>query len=66
MNSNNSHLISVIGLANTLGINKSLMFDDFAVFLTKPYTAEFQRIGTSRNLNQREFSELIGITPYYY
>ncbi len=66
---NNLHPIpydAAVGLANALEIDQSLLFDDFAVFLAKPYTKELCRIRMSQKLSQREFAELIGIAPSYY
>ncbi len=66
---NNLHPIpydAAVGLANALEIEKSLLFDEFAVFLAKPYTEELRRIRMSQKLSQRKFAELIGIAPSYY
>ncbi len=53
-------------MANALEIEKSLLFDEFAVFIAKPYIEELRRIRMSQKLSQREFAELIGIAPSYY
>ncbi len=66
---NNLHPIlydNAVKLANILEIDKSLLFDGFAVFFDKPYTEELKRIRAKLNLNQREFADLIGIAPSYY
>lgn len=59
------HDIAVL-LAKILGIDTSLLFDEFATFIAAPYTDELKRIRNEVNLNQREFAEMNGITSSYY
>lgn len=65
----NQHPIShdtAVLLADILGIDVSLLFDEFATFIATPYANKLKRIRSEMNLNQREFAEINGITPNYY
>lgn len=56
----------VIKLADVLEIEVSLFYDDFARFLSVPYTEALKSIRTALGLSQKAFAEQIGLSPSYY
>lgn len=53
-------------LAEELQISTSLLFDDFCVFISAPYTEVLHTIRTRYGLNQVDFAENAGISPSIY
>ena len=54
------------GLADVLDVNADLLYDDFALFLSTPYSEALKDIRTSIGMSQRAFAEHIGVIPSYY
>ncbi len=54
------------GLADVFDVNADLLYDDFAVFLSTPYSEALKDIRMSIGMSQREFAELIWVIPSYY
>lgn len=55
-----------VKLADVLGIEAFLLYDDFSRFLAVPYTEALKSVRTSLGLSQKAFAERIGIIPSYY
>lgn len=55
-----------IKLADVLEIEVSLLYDDFACFLSVPYAEALKSIRTALGLSQKDFAEQIGLAPSYY
>lgn len=55
-----------IKLADILGIEASLLYDDFARFLAIPYTEALKSVRTALGLSQKAFAEQMEIVPSYY
>ncbi len=55
-----------IRLAETLGIEPALLYDDFSSFLAVPYTKALKRLRTALGLSQKVFAQQMGIIPSYY
>lgn len=55
-----------VKLADVLGIEASLLYDDFSRFLAVPYTEALKSVRTSLGLSHKTFAERIGIIPSYY
>lgn len=53
-------------LADTLGIEATLLYDDFSRFLAIPYTEALKSVRTALGLSQKAFAEQIGIVSSYY
>ena len=54
------------GLADVLDVNANLLYDDFTVFLSTPYSKALKDIRMSVGMSQRAFAEHIGVIPSYY
>ena len=50
-------------LAEELQISESLLFDDFCVFISAPYTKLLHTVRKRYGLNQIDFAENAGISP---
>ena len=57
--------ISVVA-TQMLQIPKSLLFDDFCVFISAPYTELLHKVRKRYGLNQVDFAENAGISPSIY
>ena len=55
-----------VKLADVLGIEASLLYDDFSRFLAVPYTEALKSVRTSLGLSQKAFAERTEIVPSYY
>ena len=55
-----------IKLSDVLGIESSLLYDDFSCFLAVPYTEALKSVRTALGMSQKAFAERIGIVPSYY
>ena len=55
-----------IKLADVLGIEASMLYDDFSRFLAAPYTEALKSVRTALGLSQKAFAEQIKIVPSYY
>ena len=53
-------------LAEELKISKSLLFDEFCVFIDAPYTELLHTVRKRYGLNQVDFAENAGISPSIY
>lgn len=53
-------------LAEILGIEATLLYDDFSRFLAAPHTKALKRVRTALGLSQKAFAKQIGIMPSYY
>ena len=53
-------------LAKELQISESLLFDDFCVFISAPYTELLHKVRKRYGLNQVDFAENAGISPSIY
>lgn len=53
-------------LAEELQISESLLFDDFCVFISAPYTELLHTVRKRYGLNQVDFAENAGISPSIY
>ena len=52
--------------AEILQISKSLLFDDFCVFIGAPYTDRLHTVRKSYRLSQIDFAENAGVSPSIY
>ena len=52
--------------AKVLQISESLLFDDFCVFISAPYTELLHKVRKRYGLNQVDFAENAGISPSIY
>lgn len=52
-------------LAEMLGVEISILYDDFAAFLAVPYN-EAKDIRSALKMSQKAFAEYIGVVPSYY
>ena len=52
--------------AKVLQISESLLFDDFCVFISAPYTELLHTVRKRYGLNQVDFAENAGISPSIY
>ena len=57
--------ISVLS-AKVLQISESLLYDDFCVFISAPYTEILHTVRKSYGLSQIDFAENAGISPSIY
>ena len=57
--------ISVVA-TQMMQIPKSLLFDDFCVFISAPYTELLHKVRKRHGLNQVDFAENAGISPSIY
>ena len=55
-----------IAAAEILHISKELLFDDFCVFISAPYTELLHTVRKRYGLNQVDFAENAGISPSNY
>ena len=65
----NKHPIPVdvaSGLADVLDVNADLLYDDFADFLSTPYSEALKSIRLALGMSQKAFAEHIGVIPSYY
>ena len=53
-------------LSEELQISEKLMFDDFCIFISCPYTERLKAVRKCQNLNQSDFAEKAGIAPSIY
>ena len=53
-------------LAKELQIPESLLFDDFCIFISAPYTEILHTVRKRHGLNQGDFAESAGISPSIY
>ena len=53
-------------LAKELQIPESLLFDDFCIFISAPYTEILHTVRKRYGLNQVDFAESAGISPSIY
>ena len=65
----NKHLIPydvANDLASMLEVNAEVLYDDFAVFLSTPYSGALKDIRMAEGMSQKAFAEHIGVIPSYY
>ena len=55
-----------ITVSEILQISKELLFDDFCVFISAPYTELLHTVRKRYGLNQVDFAENAGISPSIY
>ena len=55
-----------IAAAEMLHISEELLFDDFCVFISAPYTELLHTVRKRHGLNQVDFAENAGISPSIY
>ena len=55
-----------VAAAEILHIPKELLFDDFCVFISAPYTELLHKVRKRYGLNQVDFAENAGISPSIY
>ena len=55
-----------IAAAEMLQITKELLFDDFCIFISAPYTEILHTVRKRYGLNQVDFAENAGISPSIY
>lgn len=55
-----------IKLADVLGIEASMLYDDFSRFLAVPYTEALKSVRAALGLSQKAFAEQIEVVPSYY
>ena len=55
-----------VAAAEILHIPKELLFDDFCVFISAPYTEVLHTVRKRYGLNQVDFAENAGISPSIY
>lgn len=55
-----------IAAAELLQISKELLFDDFCIFISAPYTEVLHTVRKRHGLNQVDFAENAGISPSIY
>lgn len=53
-------------LASMLEVNAEVLYDDFAVFLSTPYSGALKDIRMAEGMSQKAFAEHIGVIPSYY
>lgn len=57
---------AAIKLADVLGIETILLYDDFSCFLAAPHTKALKDARTALGLSYKAFAERIGLAPSYY
>lgn len=57
---------TAVRLSEQLRIYAELLYDSFANFVVTPYTEALKAIREKLKLNQREFTELVGLKASYY
>lgn len=57
---------TAVRLSEQLRIYVELLYDSFANFVVTPYTEALKAIREKLKLNQREFTELVGLKASYY
>ena len=55
-----------IAAAETLHISEELLFDDFCIFISAPYTEVLHTVRKRYGLNQVDFAQKAGISPSIY
>lgn len=55
-----------IAAAETLHISEELLFDDFCIFISAPYTEILHTVRKRYGLNQVDFAQKAGISPSIY
>ena len=55
-----------IKLADVLGIETFLLYDDFSRFLAIPYTEALKNVRTALGVSQKAFAEQMKLVPSYY
>ena len=55
-----------IKLADVLGIEAFLLYDDFSRFLAIPYTEALKNVRTALGVSQKAFAEQMKLVPSYY
>ena len=53
-------------LAEVLDVDVTILYDDFAAFLSVPYNEALKDIRSALKMSQRAFAEHIGVIPSYY
>lgn len=57
---------TAVRLSEQMRIYAELLYDSFANFVVTPYTEALKAIREKLKLNQREFTELVGLKASYY
>lgn len=57
---------TAIAMAEVLEIDKNLLFDDFAQFMSYPYNDKLRKVRKTYGLNQATFAEKVGISLSIY